>query len=46
MRAHYEGMQEQERNAEKKKIKEEEQSGRKRRIQRKKRGFGENEELT
>jgi hypothetical protein len=48
MRAHYEGIQEQERNAEKKKIKEEEeeQSGRKRRIQRKKMGFGENEELT
>ena len=47
MRAHYEGIQEQERNAEKKKIEEEEeQSGRKRRIQRKKMGFGENEELT
>ena len=47
MRAHYEGIQEQERNAEKKKIEEEEeQSGRKRRIQRKKMGFGEHEELT
>ena len=48
MRAHYEGIQEQERNAEKKKIEEEEkeQSGRKRRIQRKMMGFGEKEELT
>ena len=47
MRAYYEGIQEQERNAEKKEIEEEEeQSGRKRRIQRKKMGFGENEELT
>ena len=48
MRAHYEGIQEQDRNEEKRKIaeEEEEQSGRKRRIQRKKMGFGENEDLT
>jgi predicted nucleic acid-binding Zn-ribbon protein len=49
MRAHYEAIQEQEREAEKKNIEaeEDEQSGRKRRIQRKKMGFGEdgNEEL-
>ncbi len=45
MRAHYEAIQEQEREAEKKNIEaeEDEQSGRKRRIQRKKMGFGENE---
>ncbi len=45
MRAHYEAIQEQEREAEKKNIENEEDelSGRKRRIQRKKMGFGESE---